>query len=578
MKKAADFLYSLGENLIKYLFLLVTGILAVGALFLTEMSDNMDTQNMILSVDKMYFTIPLTILMAAGGFGISVLIKKNAKKLMPIMFAVVCVWYFVLGAILILRARTMPSADALTCYYMADAVSRGNLGIIDPVNSYMTYYPQQIGLTSFLAVFMWIMHSLALPIAEYHFLKLLYLAMICIATFAQYRIVRKMWNSDTADCIFLFINAINLPYILYATYIYSEIPSYCFFSIGAWLLVELINTYSKQERLDGTGNCGKTRTVDSAVCSDDSITEGSAKCSTEGNDTNSYNRKSGIKALILAVLSILAFTNAVFLRKNILVLIIAVVIVTLFQLFKSKRPEWIAYSILCVACCVTILPIVIGCYEHAAGAKLTEGVTAKSYFAMGMQEGGRGPGWYNGFNFNTYVESGLNPEIANEISAQAISERVDYFKANPGYMFKFYARKFSTQWYDGTYASLQATYSTISDRSEFFNELYEGKYTGAFVIYCNALQNLVYIGAFLAIFSIWRNKEKNIFWKYLLAIGVFGGLLFHIIWEANSRYIVTYSFLLIPYAALGWANVASWVDKKVAASGNKKNNAASGNN
>ena len=38
---------------------------------------------------------------------------------------------------------------------------------------------------------------------------------------------------------------------------------------------------------------------------------------------------------------------------------------------------------------------------------------------------------------------------------------------------------------------------------------------------------------------------------YLGLIGVIGGFLFHIIWEANSRYIFLYSLLLMPYCARG---------------------------
>ena len=42
---------------------------------------------------------------------------------------------------------------------------------------------------------------------------------------------------------------------------------------------------------------------------------------------------------------------------------------------------------------------------------------------------------------------------------------------------------------------------------------------------------------------------------YLGIITVIGGFLFHMMWEANSRYIFPYAMLLIPYAAFGFGNI-----------------------
>ena len=38
---------------------------------------------------------------------------------------------------------------------------------------------------------------------------------------------------------------------------------------------------------------------------------------------------------------------------------------------------------------------------------------------------------------------------------------------------------------------------------------------------------------------------------YVGLIAVLGGFLFHILWEANSRYIFLYSLLMMPYCAAG---------------------------
>ena len=193
-----------------------------------------------------------------------------------------------------------------------------------------------------------------------------------------------------------------------------------------------------------------------------------------------------------------------------------------------------------------------------------------SYFAMGMQESSRADGWYNGFNFYTYQDTGMDTEATNELSKQAIRERLDYFRENPGYAASFYRNKFLSQWADGTYASRQATLATFGGRREFFVRLYEGDYSHYYIEFCNLYQNLLYLGSavfcFCALFSKKSQEKKNpaernssfsFHWLplYIGLIGVIGGFLFHMIWEANARYILPYSLLLMPYTAWGLAHL-----------------------
>jgi hypothetical protein len=50
-------------------------------------------------------------------------------------------------------------------------------------------------------------------------------------------------------------------------------------------------------------------------------------------------------------------------------------------------------------------------------------------------------------------------------------------------------------------------------------------------------------------------KNKDIkhrgLYAYTGLAAAFGGFLFHMMWEANSRYIFVYGLLMIPYAAQG---------------------------
>ena len=233
---------------------------------------------------------------------------------------------------------------------------------------------------------------------------------------------------------------------------------------------------------------------------------------------------------------------------------IAVIIVAVLEAIRRRRAKLLLLAAVFGACSLFILPGITRFYELRAGNELSTGVTALSYIAMGMQEGGRAPGWYNGFNFVTYENTGLNTEASNQISLDAISQSLAGFAADPGYAFDFYSQKFLSQWADGTYASIQATLADFGGRRPFFEELYYGKYTGIFNEYCNLLQNQIYLG--LLIFAILFAKKKTSAISqglplYLPMIGAIGGLLFHTIWEANARYIFPYGLLLLPYTAYG---------------------------
>ena len=174
---------------------------------------------------------------------------------------------------------------------------------------------------------------------------------------------------------------------------------------------------------------------------------------------------------------------------------------------------------------------------------------------MGMQESPRANGWYNGFNFTTYQNAGLNSNLTNIISRQAISERLQVFTEQPGYAVSFYLHKHLSQWADGTYASRQATLATYGGRSDFFVSLYEGDFSRYYISYCNAYQNILYLGALICFCTLikydTKKKRSSSLISYLCFIAVLGGFLFHIIWEANSRYIFLYSLLLLPYTACG---------------------------
>ena len=568
------------------LTLLLSMLLFAGSFLTTCYADNMETQQVLLRPDN-----PLWNLLELAGFGLLFcgclyLYKKIGEKFRRGLLVFTLTFVFGLGILLILFGRTVPAADALSVYNAAAEWILGNTDIIHPTVSYLSYYPQQIGLMAFLELLLRIWNLTGLSVPAWHFIKLVYVCLLCGAVWFQYLSLQYLWpeNYKKISCCYLVLVCCNLPMIMYSSFVYGEIPSFAALSVGCYLLLRLLGSVSPSSSYrDNVSPGGSYR---------DNVSPG-----------GSY------RIIFTGFGSILFLTLSVMLRKNSLIPIIAVLLVLLFEALRPDRNSKMRLGLLIMAVClavtsVGILPLVQKCYEKKAGNTLSSGVTAMSYLAMGMQEASRGCGWYNGFNIDTYDTAGMDTAIANEISRLAIDERLTYFREHPGYTADFYLHKHLSQWADGTYASRQATLATYGGRSAFFKEVYEGSLSGGYIEWCNAWQNVLYLGVLVfCIGSLKKRRESRVaghmaghtadqmaehtagctadhmaehttgrtadrivghtagrtadrpgtdhLYVYVGLIAVLGGFLFHIFWEANSRYIFSYSLLLMPYCGAG---------------------------
>lgn len=566
------------------LTLLLSILLFAGSFLTTCYADNMETQQVLLRPDN-----PLWNLLELAGFGLLFcgclyLYEKIGEKFRRGLLVFTLTFVFGLGILLILFGRTVPAADALSVYNAAAEWILGNTDIIHPTVSYLSYYPQQIGLMAFLELLLRIWNLTGLSVPAWHFIKLVYVCLLCGAIWFQYLSLQYLWpeNYKNISCCYLVLVCCNLPMIMYSSFVYGEIPSFAALSVGCYLLLRLLGSVSPG---------GSYR---------DNVSPGSSY-------RDNISPGGSYRIIFTGFGSILFLTLSVMLRKNSLIPVIAVLLVLLFEALRPGRNGKMRLGLLIMAVClavtsVGILPLVQKCYEKKAGNTLSSGVTAMSYLAMGMQEASRGCGWYNGFNIDTYDTAGMDTAIANEISRLAIDERLTYFREHPGYTADFYLHKHLSQWADGTYASRQATLATYGGRSAFFKEVYEGSLSGGYIEWCNAWQNVLYLGVLVfCIDSLKKRRKSKVvghmadqtaghtagctadqtaghtagrtadqmadqlgadrhdadrhgadrLYIYVGLIAVLGGFLFHTFWEANSRYIFSYSLLLMPYCGAG---------------------------
>lgn len=609
-RSCCNIIYRLGLNIVMLLTLLLSMLLFAGSFLTTCYADNMETQQVLLRPDN-----PLWNLLELAGFGLLFcgclyLYEKIGEKFRRGLLVFTLTFVFGLGILLILFGRTVPAADALSVYNAAAEWILGNTDIIHPTVSYLSYYPQQIGLMAFLELLLRIWNLTGLSAPAWHFIKLVYVCLLCGAVWFQYLSLQYLWPEKykKISCCYLVLVCCNLPMIMYSSFVYGEIPSFAALSVGCYLLLRLLGGVSPGGSYrDNVSPCG-------------SSPDSSYRDNVSRNDAPSVTAYDYVPRMLRQILftgfgSILFLTLSVMLRKNSLIPVIAVLLVLLFEALRPGRNGKMRLGLLIMAVClavtsISVLPLTQKIYEKKAGNTLSSGVTAMSYLAMGMQEASRGCGWYNGFNIDTYDTAGMDTALANEISRLAIDERLTYFREHPGYTADFYLHKHLSQWADGTYASRQATLATYGGRSAFFKEVYEGSLSGGYIEWCNAWQNVLYLGVLVfCIGSLKKRRKSKVvghmadqtaghtegctadhiadqldadqlgadrhgadrhgadrlgadrhgadrlgadrLYIYVGLIAVLGGFLFHIFWEANSRYIFSYSLLLMPYCGAG---------------------------
>ena len=614
-RSCCNIIYRLGLNIVMLLTLLLSMLLFAGSFLTTCYADNMETQQVLLRPDN-----PLWNLLELAGFGLLFcgclyLYEKIGEKFRRGLLVFTLTFVFGLGILLILFGRTVPAADALSVYNAAAEWILGNTDIIHPTVSYLSYYPQQIGLMAFLELLLRIWNLTGLSAPAWHFIKLVYVCLLCGAVWFQYLSLQYLWpeNYKKISCCYLVLVCCNLPMIMYSSFVYGEIPSFAALSVGCYLLLRLLGSVSPGGSYRDNVSPGSSYRDN--ISPGGSSPDSSYRDNVSRNDAPSVTAYDYVPRMLRQILftgfgSILFLTLSVMLRKNSLIPVIAVLLVLLFEALRPGRNGKMRLGLLIMAVClavtsVGILPLVQKCYEKKAGNTLSSGVTAMSYLAMGMQEASRGCGWYNGFNIDTYDTAGMDTAIANEISRLAIDERLTYFREHPGYTADFYLHKHLSQWADGTYASRQATLATYGGRSAFFKEVYEGSLSGGYIEWCNAWQNVLYLGVLVfCIDSLKKRRKSKVvghmadqtaghtagctadhmaehtagrtadpivghtagrtadrpgtdrlgtdhLYVYVGLIAVLGGFLFHTFWEANSRYIFSYSLLLMPYCGAG---------------------------
>ncbi len=414
--------------------------------------------------------------------------ESARRKCVRRIAVVVTVLMGALLAVWVSVCHITPVWDQMQVYLDAMDFKAGNFR---DMTGYIYMCPHQYGLTFLYEIF------LAFG-GGYRLLQYINVLMVMCVVWCSYALVEELFGDVRASLYVIMGNMLFFPLWIYVNYVYGELLSMGFSMLGIWLLVRW---------------CHRKKTI-------------------------------------YGLLSLLSLSVAVLARTNVLVLLIAVCIAMLVHGLAKRNIRILVAAVLTILVPLGAVGAMRLSYELRSGIEIGGGIPSSMYVAMGMQQSTGGAGVYNGYNNSVFRgEAGSDEDRANEIAMTYIRGRLQEFQAAPAMAKDFYKEKLQEQWNEPTFCSLVMTATFETPPEGMVEKLYYGSWQQRYRDFMNRYVTVLYLGVILYCAAGLLRKTNML--QCLMLIGVIGGFLFSILWEAKSRYVLPYIVLLIPYMALG---------------------------
>ena len=460
-------------------------------------------------------------------------------------------WVMLLAAgavslFLVLTIRGLPTADAKTLDEIVNQFREGDYSALLNKGGYLDVYPFQI-------FYVYIGEVLALLFGQSNYIvyQLLNVAAIEFELYFLYQIAWELFGSRRICRVMQVLSCGAFCLFVFATFIYQDVWSLAV-QTGALYLQIL---YMKRGRIRyevGSGAC----------------------------IAFAYLLK-GNSLIALIAMVLLLLVDAVWKRRSILISLLLCAMLAAMTFGASAALD--VYTV-----------------NRTGIDRMPEGMSSIAYIAMGMQTAEGKCGWYNGFTVNTYSESGYDMELTNELAMEAIRESIGEFRNSGRYFVNFYYQKFISQWGDPTCVSMREMENTsrhTGELSALQNSLIFGVGGDILQWVMNVFHSMIYLG--MVIYTgcvIFRRRKaghsadpdaaaaqaaqkagscsgaggicteghkEHLFTaeEALLLIFIFGGMLFHELWEASGRYTMRYYLTMLPLAAWGISALTEWMEQ-----------------
>ena len=441
---------------------------------------------------------PLTVLIASAGVIICFyfLMRANWMKKIPIE-RLALVYSAVLCLFIVLLFRCAVTCDSGLISDIAIEFLQKNYQAFEQ-GEYLYRYSFQIGFAALLELIYQIF-------GVENFIVFQLINILCIVVILKMlgKITRELFGEESVGRLEAVLSMGMLPLFLFSTFVYGDIIGWSFGVSSIYFIIRYLKTDKWQNIL---------------------------------------------KAAVLLSVGIVV-------KSNINILVVAAVIAVILYSIQKKKYKMLIWVVGIVLLSQVGTGIVNSVYISRAGLdEFPQGIPKIAWIAMSMQEadeGGYACGWYNSYNWNVYGDNNFDRELTTQACKENLKESLNRFIHEQRYAVDFFYKKFTSQWNAPTFQAMITNewnsrhVENLSSVAKFF--IYG---TGRDVLY--QIMNIYHFFMFLCtgVYCLFLRKEWSLERAYFV-LNIFGGFLFHMIWEAQSRYILGYFVLMLPLAAFG---------------------------
>ena len=487
-----------GIKILTYFYLLPFGIMVLFNIFNSLLRTTYFDLYQYVEAARYRWDAPLFLIaVSAGILAFFYLLRRQGwdKKSSNVKLATGCSGIICLVIVLLFRCEVSCDSEALSNF--AIEFMQGNYHAFER-GEYLYRYPFQIGMVSLLEL----IYSV-FGVENFIVFQLVNIVSILAFLWMLNKITRELFADERVCGLEAFLSMGMLPLFLFSTFVYGDIIGWAF---GAGSIYFVIR-YLKTDRW-----------------------------------------KNILKAAILLSFGIVV-------KSNINILVVAAVIAVLLHGLEKKDWRPLLWMIGIVFISQAGIFAVNQIYVRLAGLEsFPEGIPKIAWVAMSMQEGDEGGyacGWYNGYNWEIYGENNFDRAKTTQACMENLSHSLKRFLHEQRFALNFFYKKFTSQWNAPTFQSMitnewNSRYvENLSSPARFFIYGF-----GRDILY--GIMNCYHFFMFLCsgVYCRFSLREWSLEKAYFV-LNIFGGFLFHMLWEAQSRYILGYFVLMLPLAAWG---------------------------
>ncbi len=418
---------------------------------------------------------------------------------------------FVFGALWATSVKAQAESDGDVLTLIAEYIIAGDYAQVTTSGQYLHYYlvrfPYQCGLLTFLEVLVRLFGSTgALGIA-----RLMNVGLLVSSYAALLLITQRLFKNDRITFVTILLLCATLQPLFSCTFVYGLIPA---FSLCVWAVYFVLRYLQDGKRWN------------------------------------------------IAPAAIL-FAFAALIRSNTWIVIVAVVIVLLLAALRKKAVFPIVFAALIVALAIPMPKLAQIRYETMLDTSFGTGYPKSYWMAMSLQDGWKASGWHVR-SYQLMMESsyGEDVEAIDERAKSDIQEKLSELISNPARLEQYFFEKLVSQWDEPTFMSIWITKSvgTYKEPGAITQLVYSDSFDWTYRFFEGKVTKTLYFGFLLfAAASLRKHKPE---WM-LLPLIILGGILFHLLFEAKSQYVLEYIPLFCPLAAAGAYSFGNSMDKLV---------------